>query len=92
MKAALFKFLNTGKCSRMVRFELNKQTQKSYVTEWLKRNAVIKQGALPLFTKLVAASTRQSDLFLPLWARNITVMPLWTVKDVFVNSTFTTFQ
>lgn len=62
IKAALFKCLNKEKCAIMVCFESNKQTQKCYVTKWVKRNAVIKEGALPLFRKLTAITTGQPGL------------------------------
>lgn len=53
-QAVLFKHLNKAKWPIMAIFKSNKQTQKCYVTGGVKRNAVIKEGALPLFRKPVA--------------------------------------
>lgn len=84
-KTTLFKCLNTEKCPIMVDFESNKQTQKCYATEWVKRNAVIKQGALPLW------QLQQDNLTWPFpfssGQKKITVMPLWTVNALIVELT-----
>lgn len=77
IKAPLFKGLNTEKRPFMAHFESNKQTQKCYVTEWVKRNAVIKQRLC-----LCAAHKRtiSPDLFpsVPVW---------WTVNVAIVKLT-----
>lgn len=68
---------NTEKRPFMAHFESNKQTQKCYVTEWVKRNAVIKQRLC-----LCAAHKRtiSPDLFpsVPVW---------WTVNVAIVKLT-----
>lgn len=81
IKAALFKCQSTEKYPIMVHFESNKQTQKRYVTEWVKRNAVIKQELCLCGTY---KRTISPDLFPSVPVRKVPVMPLWTVNVVIV--------
>lgn len=81
IKAALFKCQSTEKYPIMVHFESNKQTQKRYVTEWVKRNAVIKQELCLCGTY---KRTISPDLFPSVPVREVPVMPLWTVNVVIV--------
>lgn len=60
-KSSSFQVFEQSKWTIIVGFESNKQTQKCYVTEWVRRNAVIREGALPLFRKLTAVTIEQSD-------------------------------
>lgn len=69
------------------RFESNKQTQKCYVTEGVRRNAAISEGALPLFRKLRAVTIEQSEQTFPA-VTDIAVRPLCRLKAAIVQLTF----